>query len=286
MYPTAILFVSICFALTQNLTQQDTAFVKFINVGQGDCTLITLPKDIDILIDGGEYSKTMEENPSSATVSSYLIKNGVKDIDIMLATHANSDHIGGLLAVMDCFNVGALVLPPKFTDGELSEMLIDKANAKNVPIYTMTTGNNVTFTKDIKLTVLMPDEYTAENEEAGNNSSLAVRLDCYNTSFLFMGDIEAETERYMLRLLKEDTLDIDVLKVGHHGSDTSSTEAFLEKTSPEFAIISVGKNSFGHPSNEVLQRLSTKDIAVFRTDMNKDIIFVLTKEGISNIIYS
>ena len=260
--------------------------MKFINVGQGDCTLITLPDDINILIDGGEYSEAREENPSSTTVCSYLIKSGVKNIDIMLATHANSDHIGGLLPVMDYFDVGMLVLPPKFIDGELSETLIDKANAKNVSVYEMTTGNNFSFTEDIKFTVLMPDEYTIENNEAGNNTSLAVRLDCYDTSFLFMGDIEAETERYMMRLLKEDVLNVDVLKVGHHGSDTSSTEAFLEKTSPEFAVIPVGENTFGHPSKEVLERLADKDVAVFRTDINKDIIFILTKHGISNIIYS
>jgi len=286
VYSLTVFFVSVMFLFYQNIAYSDVAFVKFVNVGQGDCTLITLPGDIDILIDGGEYSKGSENNPESNTVCSYLARAGVKDIDLIIATHANSDHIGGLLSVIDCFKVGALIVPPTFLNSDLSLPLMDKAMEKNVSIYIMLTEDTVTITDTIKLTALMPDIYTIQNEENENNTSLVFRLDCYGTSFLFMGDIEAETEFYMTRLLNDDILDVDVLKVGHHGSDTSSSEAFLEKVTPEFAFIPVGENSFGHPSSEVLDRLSAMGTTVFRADMNKDVIFVLTIDGISNIIYS
>ena len=217
---------------------------------------------------------------------SYLKESGVQDIDFMVATHANSDHIGGLFDVLECFKVNNLLVPPSFESNELSKEFIKKARSKDVKIYAMTTGSKLEFSSQIYLTALMPDEYTVENESSDNNLSLVMRLDCYDTSFLFMGDLERDGENHMLNILKNDIIDADVLKVGHHGSKTSSSEDFLEKVTPEFAFIPVGKNNFGHPSDEVIARLYTLGTSVFRADMNKDVIFILTKDGISNIIYS
>ena len=150
----------------------------------------------------------------------------------------------------------------------------------------MTTGNKLEFSSQIYLTALMPDEYTAENVISENDASLVVRLDYYDTSFLFMGDLEEDGEKHMLNILNDDIIDSDVLKVGHHGSKSSSSKAFLEKVTPEFAFIPVGKNTFGHPSEEVIKRLYSFGTSVFRADKNKDVIFILTKDGISNIIYN
>ena len=129
----------------------------------------------------------------------------------------------------------------------------------------------------------MPDDYFAKANAGENNSSLVLRLDYYNTSFLFTGDLESFGERYMMRLVNDDTLDVDVLKVAHHGSDTSTSEEFINKTSPKFSFIPSDNNS---ASKEVLERLEDAKSQIFRSDLNKDVRFVLTSEGINNIIYN
>lgn len=285
IYPLIVLLITLGFGLYQFYSSTQKAYVSFINAGQGDSTLITLPGKVNILIDGGNPSEDDSDSMSNS-ICSYLINSGVKNIDFMIATHANSDHIGGLFDVLECFDVDNLLIPPSFESNELAKELIENARAKDVNIYTITTGSQFDFSSQIHLVALMPDEYTAEYALSENDTSLVLRLDCYGTSFLFMGDLEASGERYMLRLINDELIDADVLKVGHHGSKTSTTEAFLEKCTPQFAFIPVGKNSFGHPSDEVLKRLYQLSTTVFRADMNKDVIFVLTKDGISNIIYS
>lgn len=276
-YPLAILFVCIIFVTASHLTSQDTAEIRFINVGQGDSTLIRLPLNITILIDGG--FSYMEDD--SSVINSYLMQNGIKHINFMVATHSNSDHTRGLISVINTCKVDTLIIPPSFTD----DTLIKTARENNTEIRTMVTGDLISFSDNIVLTALNPD---AQNigQLSQNNSSLALRLDYFNTSFLFMGDIEQSTERYMTRHLSDTILDADVLKVSHHGSNTSTTEELLKAVTPDFAVISVGENYFGHPSDDVLARLSAADATVFRTDLHKDIIFLLTSEGISNIIYN
>ncbi len=284
IYPLAMLLVAIIFMAVQCVNSQNSAQVRFINVGQGDSALISLPEDVNILIDGGpSYSKEID---SSSAASSYLTQNGVNHIDFMIATHANSDHTGGLLSILNECEVDTLIIPPTFYSGSSGEMLLQKAAEKDVQIRILTTGNSISFSRDISITALLPDNHLSSNEISQNNGSLVIKLDCFNTSFLFTGDIEATAEHYMIRLLPEEVLDADVLKVPHHGSGFSSTEEFIKAVSPDFAVISSDGQSFGHPSQEVLTRLSSMGATIFRTDLNKDIIFVLTSDGISNIIYN
>jgi len=285
MYPCAILFVAVIFATVQCIYPQSIAQVRFVNVGQGDCTLITLPKNITILIDGG-LSYTGEDGSDSSAASSYLVRNGIRHINFMVATHANSDHTSGLISIMNECKVDTLFIPPTFPFGTTSDALINKAKENDVKICTLSTGDSFSFEQDISLTALLPDNHLVSEKASQNNSSLVLKLNLFNTSFLLTGDIEEGAERYMIKLLSGDVLDADVLKVSHHGSKTSTTEQFVRAVSPEFAVVSVGKNSYGCPSGEVLDRLNRSGATVFRTDLNRDIIFTLTSYGISNIIYN
>ena len=285
IYPCVVLFVAVIFATVQCVNPQSMAQVRFINVGQGDCALITLPENITILIDGG-LSYTDENDSHSSAASTYLVQNGIRHINFMVATHANSDHTAGLVSVMNECRVDTLFIPPTFSFNTVSDALIKKAKENNVKICTLATGDSISFAHDISLTALLPDSHLSSEKTSQNNSSLVLKLNLFNTSFLFTGDIEAETERYMIKLLSGDILDSDVLKVAHHGSKTSTIEEFVRAVTPEFAVVSVGENSYGCPSSEVLKRLKNSGATVFRTDLHKDIIFVLTSYGISNIIYN
>lgn len=278
MLTTTLVFYSAYAASNANLV-----YVSFINAGQADSTLITLHDNINILIDGGDFSGTDNGNYENTPVVTYLSSKNIDCIDFLIATHPHSDHTGGLFAVMEYAKVGALIVPPYFEESKLGAELLEKARSLSVPVYHFSAGDNISFSDSIKLTALMPDDYFAKVNAGENNSSLVLRFDYYNTSFLFTGDLESTGERYMMRLLNNDILDVDVLKVAHHGSNTSSSREFINKTSPKFSLIPSDNNS---ASKEVLERLKNAKSQIFRSDLNKDVIFVLTSEGINNIIYN
>ena len=281
--PACMLITTLVLFSANAISDTDSAYVSFINVGQADSTLITLPENINILIDGGDYAGTDSGNYENTPVNSYLSSKNINRIDFLIATHPHSDHIGGLFAVMEYAKVGCLIVPPYFENSTIGAELLEKARLLSIPVYCFQSGNNISFSDSIKLTALMPDDYFAKANAGENNSSLVLRLDYYNTSFLFTGDLESFGERYMMRLVNDDTLDVDVLKVAHHGSDTSTSEEFINKTSPKFSFIPSDNNS---ASKEVLERLEDAKSQIFRSDLNKDVRFVLTSEGINNIIYN
>lgn len=280
IYFTVALFVAVCFSAYQVYTTHNIAEVSFINVGQGDSVLICLPENITCLIDGGTAH---DDNPSSSC--SYLMNKGITHLNFMVATHGNSDHIAGLLSVYDMCKVDTLLIPPEFS-GTLAEALLEKAKMQNTKVITLTAGDCISFGENAVLRTLMPDKYTTETKSSPNDLCLMLRLEVYGTSFLFSGDANDATERYMLRLFPPDVLDADVYKVAHHGAKTASSIEFLNVVTPKYSVISSGKNTFGHPSRECIARLSDAGSAIFRTDTSNDIIFVLTTEGISNIIYN
>lgn len=244
---------------TVAITPGDDLKVHFLDVGQGDSIFIELPTNETILIDASVKD-------ASDKIINYLKEENVSKIDYVFATHPHSDHIGGMSAVINAFDIGQIYMPKAVTTTKTYENLLLTIKNKNLKIKTAKATNTIIDTDDLKLVVLAPNQ---DSYESLNNYSIVLKLTYKEKSFLFMGDAETLSE-------KEITGDVqaDVLKVGHHGSRTSTSQAFLNKVNPSYAVISVGlNNDYKHPHQEVLDRLEKKNIKIYRTDQNGDIIF-------------
>jgi competence protein ComEC len=236
-----------------------------IDVGQGDSLLVTLPRGEIMLVDGGGrlvYGRQHKSNLDIGedVVSPYLWSRGIRRIDVMIATHSHQDHIGGLAAVMSNFRPREL-----WTGANPPAELVALARRLGIPASEKHPAGKSERSGAI-LEILAPaDDYLAD--KPGNNDSLVLRISYGGRSFLLTGDMERGIEAKLLASSAD--LHADVLKVGHHGSRTSSTEPFLEAVAPSVALISAGfENSFGHPHPDVLGRLSARHTAILRTDLD------------------
>ncbi|MGG3278773.1 ComEC/Rec2 family competence protein [Paenibacillus solani] len=228
--------------------------VFYLDVGQGDSTLIRTPKGQHILIDGGD-------NHKGDVVVGYLKQLGVKSLDAIIATHPDADHIGGLDTVIDAIPVKSVYAPRvSHTTNTYKDFLLAVKNS----------GLKI---KTAKAGLILPldgitAEFVAPVAEYGkdlNAWSAVLRVQHGNTSFLFTGDAESKSEADMLKNPK--LLKADVLKVGHHGSDTSTSQKFLDAVNPKYAVISAGKdNKYGHPKAAIINRLKRAKVTVYRTD--------------------
>lgn len=235
--------------------------VHYINVGQGDSTLIELPNGKNVLIDGATRS-------NGQTVLDYLDNLRVEKIDYLIATHPHEDHIGGLINVVKQYEIGEIFMPKKAHTTIVFEDLLLAIKEKGYSITNPEVGA-VLFDEDgLSMNVLAPSGASGNNL---NNYSIANRLVFGNTAFVFTGDAEQQSEKNMVE--NECDLEADVLKIGHHGGDTSSISSFLSAVNPDYGIISAGKdNQYGHPHINVLNRLADHSIKVFRTDRDGTII--------------
>jgi len=231
------------------------AKVHIIDVGQADAIYIELPDHNDILIDAGNKA-------DGPTVVNYLMNKGVDDIELLIATHPHEDHIGGIPAVLDAFIIEEIIDSGKTADSDIYKDYAAKAKAEGVAWQpdnhqALTYGNTA-------LQILTGPE----NWEDINDYSVVCQLDTGDVEMLFTGDAEGPAEAAL-----SGQLDADVLKVGHHGSSTSSSTSFLNKVKPQYAIISVGANNrYKHPSDGTVQRIKDAGATVFRTDLNGSII--------------
>lgn len=243
------------------VTQTGQLKVHFIDVGQGDSILIQTPGGKNMLIDAGT-------NESSSKVTSYLSNLGITQLDIIAGTHPHEDHIGGMDAVINMFKIGKVYMPEVTTTTQTFQDVITAIKNKGMTIDTPIPGTTVDLDSDVKLEILAPNNDTYEDL---NNYSIVFKLTYGNKSFLFEGDAEDVSEKEMLP--KDYNLKADVLKVGHHGSNSSTTSEFLSAVSPQYAVISVGKgNNYGHPIQATMDKLKNAGVAVYRTDENGTIV--------------
>lgn len=248
----------------------DNLKVNFINVGEGDCILIEAPNKINILIDGGGTPQG-DFDVGSKIVVPYLRRKGISEIDLLILTHPHLDHLEGLLPVLKEFKVGMVLDSGLLCDISAYKEFISLIQKKSIPYHKAKAGDNFVFSNNLEIFLLNPlydsDFY---DESDFNNASIVVKLFYKNADFLFTGDIEVTAEKKLL--VWQNILQSDILKVGHHGSITSTNLEFLDKVDPRIAIITVGKNHFGHPSQKIIERLEDGNIQIYRTDEDGTII--------------
>lgn len=246
------------------LQKSDELKVVFINVGQGDAILIESGSN-QIIIDGGRNEELLMERLGE------FMPFWDRTIEVMVITHPDADHFGGLLGVLKNYKVENIIK----TDAEsnsriwntLKQIIVEKKNNQILAIN----GLNIKFPNLAKIETLFPFQKVSKYPKNTNETSVVIKLIYGENSFLFTGDLPISKEKELL----QSGIDIKsrVLKVGHHGSRFSTSENFLEIVNPEDAIISVGKNSYGHPTKEVLDKLKNRLIRVWRTDREGNIIY-------------
>lgn len=260
-----------------------TAKVMFINVGQGDSSCISLPKGIDILIDGGGTPSYMDYyDVGLKTVKPYLLRHGAESIEYMIASHGHEDHISGLVTLIDNIKVKQLLVPDGFGESDTAKMLLDKAEEKNIPVRELSAGEVINISSDAQIEIFSPTLSMAKSltDEEENERSLVMRVTYGNTSILYTGDAGKMCEQQILNENRE--INADILKVAHHGSVTSTSSEFVKAVKPEYAFIPVGENTYGHPNDNVIKNLANENCIIYRADEDDDVIF---KIDLSQIIY-
>lgn len=232
--------------------------VHYIDVGQADSILLQCD-GANMLIDGGNVA-------DSSLVVSYLQDQGVTYLDYVVNTHAHEDHVGGLAGVLAVYETGNVWCPVTAFDSQCFQDFSKYADQQELELVCPEPGSTYAL-GGATVTVLGPvEEYTDTN-----NTSIVLRVDYGSTSFLFTGDAEAQAERDILEAGYD--VSATVLKVGHHGSETSTCYQWLRAVAPDYAVISVGEgNSYGHPHEEPLSRLRDADVTVYRTDLQGHIV--------------
>lgn len=261
-----------------------TAKVMFINVGQGDSSCISLPRGIDILVDGGGTPAHMDYyDVGLKTVRPYLLKHGVESIEYMVASHGHDDHILGLITLIENMKVDKLLVPCGFGQGDSAKLLLDKAENLNVEVCELKAGDTIALAPDAWIEVFYPSKDIADSLTVGdeNERSLVMRIIYGENSVLYTGDLGEKSEEWLLNENVE--INADILKVAHHGSAKSTTSEFVEKVSPKYAFIPVGTNSYGHPDKSVIERLENENCAILRADTDNDVIFTIDLNQIISV---
>ena len=238
------------------IPQDNNLRVYCLDVGQGDSILIT-NNNKTMLIDAST-------NEMGSRVVKYLNDLGIKKIDYLVGTHPHEDHIGGLDNVIKNFDIGTIYMPNVVATTKTFEEVIDAISAKKLKVTSPKTGDKFTVgNAECEVMSIRNDK------DDYNNCSIVIKMDFNNVSYLFTGDAEESVES------SRKWPHIDVLKVGHHGSNTSSSKKFLEQIKPEVALISVGQgNTYGHPTQATLKRLSNIGAKIYRTDENGTILLI------------
>lgn len=241
--------------------------VAFLDVGQGDAILVSHGEK-QILIDGGPSGQKLLEK-----IGEY-VPFWDRKIDVVIATHPDADHITGLVDVIRNYSVDQMIESGAQSESQVFAALEKTAKDKKVEKQLARRGMRIKLSDEVELEVFSPTGGAIDGlkKDDTNSASIVVKLTSGENSFLFVGDLPLEAENQLIgaRL----SLDSDVLKVSHHGSKSATSEQFLELVSPEEAVISVGKsNRYGHPTEEVLERLKNDNVKILRTDLSGDVVY-------------
>ncbi len=233
--------------------------VHFIDVGQADCSLIEMPDGKTMLIDAGN-------NDDGETVVDYLNACGIDTIDYLIGTHPHEDHIGGMDDVIENFPIGKIYMPKVQANTKTFRDVLTAVKNRGLSVHSAKAGVTLTETPDLSIAMLAPNK---EVYEEMNDYSAVVRIVYQDTAFLFMGDAEKRSENE----IKEDVR-ADVLKIGHHGSSSSTSEKFLRRVDPGYVFIPCGKdNDYGHPHREIRDLLKQYHITTYRADTDGTVVF-------------
>jgi len=225
--------------------------VHFLDVGQGDSIFIESANGKTMLVDGGVKGAGQQ-------VVSYLKELGVNKLDIVVATHPDADHIGGLIPVLQSIDIGQFYDSGKVHTSQTFEEMLTLIDTKNIPYHVPTTGENIAFDDDLTVKVLNANEHATDN----NDASIVLKIVYGNVSFLLTGDAGIALEKDML----QNDVQATFLKAGHHGSNTSSSEKFIQAVHPEVTVLSYGEgNKYGHPHAEVVERLQAVGSKIYAT---------------------
>ena len=245
--------------------------VAFLDVGQGDAIFIEAPNGNQMLIDGGKGKIVLEELGK-------VMPPYDRSIDIVLATHPDADHIGGLPEVLKRFDVSLFIEPGVSSDSAIYQGLEEIVKEKGIKKILARRGMNINLGGGVTFIVLFPDRDVSQFET--NTASIVGKLVYGDSSFLLTGDSPKKIEQYLVSS-DRNSLNSDVLKAGHHGSRTSSDESFVQAVSPEYAIISAGKNNqYGHPHKEVLDILNRYGAIILSTYETGTITFEVTEDAL------
>lgn len=254
--------------------------VTFIDVGQGDSTFIRTPSGKTIVMDGGggvnaESGEAIGRN----VVIPFLRHMGVSKIDMIILTHAHGDHILGLMPILESMPVERVIDTGFQLDNDYYRSFRSIVDRKNISCTRVYEGKIIDFNDGVKAYILNPPDYGEQYQsESLNDDSMVVRLVFGNNAFLFMGDAGAYPESRILET--GSNIRSNVIKIGHHGSRFSTTDAFIKRCNPEIAVISVGvNNNFGHPSHRTLDKLRRNNVKVYRTDRNGAITMISDGKG-------
>ena len=267
-----IIFTTIEGLYQYNNFYKDELKINLIDVRQGDSTLL-INKGKTLLIDtGGEINSNYDLGEK--ILHRYLLYKGINSLDYIMLSHFDADHCQGSIFLLENMKVRNLIISRQPESSSLYKQIIKIANKRKVNIIYVKKGDSLDIA-NLHIKIIHPNnEFITENPL--NNNAIVCKITYYNFSMLFTGDIEKLAEENLL----EEDLKSDLLKVGHHGSKTSTTQEFLNKVDPKIALIGVGKdNKFGHPSDEVIDRLNKKKIKIFRTDLYGEVNINVNKYG-------
>ena len=251
----------------QPSSQADNLSVHYIDVGQADCALIECGGEY-MLIDGGNVE-------DSDLVVTYLLNQGVEELHTVICTHAHEDHVGGLAAVLAVYPTGQILSPTRTYASACFDDFMYYADQQHLTVTIPSPGDTF-YLGGAQVTVLGPVKSYADP----NNTSIVVKVEFGDNSFLFTGDMEKDAETDMLDAWMD--VSADVLKVGHHGSSTSTGYRFLYEVDPEYAVISVGAdNTYGHPHKETVAILGDAGVPMLRTDELGTILAVSDGQAIT-----
>ncbi len=244
--------------------------VNFIDVGQGDCILVRLPSGKNMLVDAGN-------NGDIDKIKPYLDSRNVSRIDYLIGTHPHADHIGAMDDVIKNYDIGEIYMPKASADTKSFKDVLTAVSDKGLKINTAKSGMTIFDENGAKAVILAPCR--SEYDEL-NNYSAVIRLSFGDTAFMLQGDAEALSEEDILK--SGATVSADVLKAGHHGSSSSSSEKYVNAVNPRYAVISCGKdNDYGHPHREIKALFEKKGIEMLRTDTAGSIVFMSDGKNVS-----